>query len=278
MPAFAIRHQTTYTYDAPVELGLHRLYLRPRADHKLRLNRAELVLSPPAEVIWRNDAYGNSLALARFAGQTQRLDIISELEVETFPRSEDQRRRLMTVARDQHSPAEQRALAPFTVLSEEDRFAVMPWLAETAGVDKSQYERLLECAARIRFGFDYGVRHEPGLQGPADTLHARSGSCRDFAQLLIAAARALGAPARFVTGYVYSATSQPGALAPHAWAETYVPGAGWIELDATNGLVDDGDLVPVATAISGEELTPVTGTYSGAATSQLDVSVDIRQL
>ena len=279
MPAFAVRHASVYTYSAPVRLGVHRLYLRPRADHKLKLNVASLSLSPMADVVWRNDPYGNSLAVARFNEATDRLEIVSELEVETFPRSEAQRRLLLSEDAEPPSEADRSALAPYLAISETDRAAVSSWIAEaSADRTKSVYERLLECAARIRFGFDYRLRFEPGLQSAQDTLMCRSGTCRDFAVLMMAAARALGSPARFVTGYVHSPSAAPGSLSPHAWAETYLPGAGWIELDATNGLIDDGELIPVATALSGAELTPVLGSYSGEAEAQLYVNVAVVRL
>ena len=90
----------------------HQLYMRPRADHRLKLNASTLTLSPPAEVVWRNDLYGNSVAIAHFAGTTTKLDIISELSVETFPRSESQRRMLMQTGTTEYSAIERRMLAP----------------------------------------------------------------------------------------------------------------------------------------------------------------------
>ena len=95
MPAFQLRHATTYAFSSPVTLQPHQLYVRPRGDHKMKVLASTLTLSPPAEVVWRSDLYGNSVAIAHFTGQTTRLDIISELSVETFPRSESQRRLLL---------------------------------------------------------------------------------------------------------------------------------------------------------------------------------------
>jgi len=110
-------------------------------------------------------------------------------------------------------------------------------------------------------------------------LRLHSGACRDFAGLMIAAARSLGCAARFVTGYVYTPNAAPGSSSPHAWAEVYIPAVGWIELDAANGLVDDGDLIPVASAASGAELTPILGAFTGyGATSRLSVGVDVTKL
>lgn len=280
MPAFQLRHSTTYRFSSPVTLSPHTLYLRPRSDHKLAMQASTLTLSPPAEVVWRSDLYGNSVAIAYFSGTTTQLDIVSELSVETFPRSESQRRLLLQTGTTQYSPTEQRMLWAYIDQPKETADAVAAWIKRGAsGVQKGQYERLLECAARIRYEFDYRVRYEQGLQTPSETLHLHSGTCRDFAELMIAAARCLGCAARFVTGYVHSPKAAPGAASPHAWAEVYIPAVGWIELDATNGLVDDGDLIPVASAASGVELTPILGAFTGyGATSTLSVGVDVTKL
>ena len=275
MPAFQLRHATTYAFASPVTLQPHQLYMRPRADHRLKLNASTLTLSPPAEVVWRNDLYGNSVAIAHFAGTTTKLDIISELSVETFPRSESQRRMLMQTGTTEYSAIERRMLAPYIDQPWETGHAAAEWIRGGATrVKKTQYERLLECAARIRYEFDYRIRYEPGLQTPAETLQLHSGTCRDFAELMIATARSLNCAARFVTGYVFTPNAAPGSSSPHAWAEVYIPAVGWIELDATNGLVDDGDLIPVASAASGAELTPISGAYFGA-TSTMKVAVDV---
>jgi transglutaminase-like putative cysteine protease len=276
MPAFHLRHATNYAYSAPVVLGPQQLYLRPRADHRLKLNNSTLALSPPADVVWRNDLYGNSVAIATFQGETTQLDIVSELDVETFPRSEQQRRKLLELGLDGYSRTEARVLDPFINMDNETAAAVMAWVQRAStGVQKSSYERLLECAARIRYEFDYRPRYEPGLQPPKETLRLHSGTCRDFAELMIAAARGLGCAARFVTGYVFTPNAAPGSSSPHAWAEVYLSAVGWIELDATNGLVDDGDLIPIASAASGAELTPISGPLTGFAASTMSVAVDV---
>lgn len=277
MPAFQLRHATTYAFSSPVTLSPHSLYLRPRSDHKLKLEASALTLSPPAEVVWRNDLYGNSFAVAYFQGEHTQLDIISELTVDTFPRSESQRRLLLETGTTQYSPTEQRMLWPFIEQPQETTSMAADWISTGANsVQKGQYERLLECAARIRYEFDYRIRYEPGLQSPEETLFQHSGTCRDFAELMIAAARSLGCAARFVTGYVFTPNAAPGSSSPHAWAEVYIPAMGWIELDATNGLVDDGDLIPVATAATGAELTPILGAFTGfGASSTMSVAVDV---
>lgn len=148
MPAFQLRHATTYAFSSPVTLSPHSLYLRPRGDHKLKVRSSALTLSPPAEVVWRNDLYGNSVAVAYFQGEHTQLDIISELTVETFPRSESQRRLLLETGTTQYSPTEQRMLWPYIDQPPETRQAATDWINNGAvRVNKGQYERLLECAA-----------------------------------------------------------------------------------------------------------------------------------
>lgn len=231
-------------------------------------------------MVWRNDLYGNAIAIAYLTGTTSQLDIVSELSVETFPRSESPRRILLGTGATQYSPTEQRMLWACLDQSSDTADAVAAWIKRGASsVQKGQYERLLECAARIRYELDYRIRFEQGLPSPTETLRLHSGTCPDFAELMIAAARSLGCPARFVTGYVYTPNATPGSSSPHAWAEVYIPAAGWIELDATNGLVDDGDFIPVASAASGVELTPVLGAFTGyGARSSVSVGVDITRL
>lgn len=276
MTQFQVRHSTTYTFSAPVELGAHTLYLRPRADHALGVASATLTLSPPAQVIWRNDVYGNSVAIATFTGLSDRLDITSELHVQTFPRSEQQRQALMAIGESVYTPADLRALAPFLPQNTPPSPLLSAWLEKTTSrTSKRTYEKVLECAARIRGEFDYRTRFEEGVQAPEETLTTFSGTCRDFAELLIAASHALGCAARFVTGYIHTPKALPGMAAPHAWAEVYLPGAGWIEIDATNGLVEHADLIPVAVAATGAELSPISGTFTGAAASSLFVGVDV---
>jgi transglutaminase-like putative cysteine protease len=278
MPRFSIRHTTTYAFSSEVSLGPHVLYLRPRADHALRLESATLAVSPAATVVWRNDAYGNSVAVATFAEMTRRLEITSELIVEKFPRSEGQRQYLLALPQASYTDAERRALQPFLGVEPADRRSIDGWMKKTATKSKPTYAKVLECAARIHSEFDYRPRFEPGVQSARETLAEFSGTCRDFAELMIAAARGMGCAARFVTGYVFVPNAAGAPCSPHAWAECYLPGAGWIEIDATNGLVEPGDLIPVAVAATGAELTPVAGTFTGIGGADLFVGVDVIKL
>jgi hypothetical protein len=136
----------------------------------------------------------------------------------------------------------------------------------------------------IKADFAYNARFEEGTQPPAKTLEIRSGTCRDFALLFIEAVRELGIPARFVTGYLYtphldlnlqSDQEFQGAGATHAWAEVYLPGAGWTEFDPTNGLVGTDHLVRVAVVRDPRQASPIVGTFAGSANAFVAMDVEV---
>lgn len=129
----------------------------------------------------------------------------------------------------------------------------------------------------IRAELRYERRDEPGTREPTDTLSRGSGACRDFALLLAECARSLGIAARFVSGYLHDGLAEGrGGAATHAWAEVYVPGPGWIELDPTNGLVGGDRLVRVAVAGTPEGAAPISGSFVGAGGDFLGMTVDVR--
>jgi transglutaminase-like putative cysteine protease len=134
------------------------------------------------------------------------------------------------------------------------------------------YTLLQDLTRYINQTFSYQVREEPGVQSPAQTLASGTGSCRDFAMLFMAAARSLGLAARFVSGYLHDPLSNgPGST--HAWAEVYLPGAGWKGFDPTGGIMVGSDHIPVAVARLPESVPPVAGSFRGAASATLDVGV-----
>ena len=143
---------------------------------------------------------------------------------------------------------------------------------------------LMTMTYAIKEGFSYERREAPGVQTPLQTLERRRGSCRDFAVLMIEAARALGVAARFVSGYVYvpKGADEPvrlGGGATHAWCQIYLPGAGWVEFDPTNGLVGSKDLIRVAVARNPSQAAPLTGAYFGASGDEMgmEVTVEVTQ-
>lgn len=285
-----VRHRTAYRYARPVELGEHRLMLRPRDGHDQRLVESELTIEPrPARICWLYDALDNCVALASFAGSTTSLIVESRFTVD---RREDDSPGGEIDPRARHYP--------FSYLPEElpdvsrsiERIYADPggdlerWANQfvTSGGTTQTGHLLMTMTYAIKEGFSYERREEAGVQAPWATLDRRKGSCRDFAVLMMEAARTLGIAARFVSGYIYAPCGETeperlGGGATHAWVQVYLPGAGWIEFDPTNGLIGGKDLIRVAVARVPEQAAPLTGTYYGNLEDELgmEVSVEVTQ-
>jgi transglutaminase-like putative cysteine protease len=173
-------------------------------------------------------------------------------------------------------------LAPFMEPASDDPNSVLlSWvrsMVERPG--ERALDFLLRLNSQIHHTFSYSPRYEPGTQAPDQTVRWGSGTCRDFAWLMVEALRRLGYAARFVTGYLYSPANQDvrGAGATHAWCEVFLPDVGWIEFDPTNGLAESPDLIPIAVARTPEEAAPVHGgaLIGDPGFSQMQVHVDVR--
>ena len=286
MPFLTIRHATTYRYARAVSFGEHRIMVRPRESYDQRLIEASLDIEPiPAEVRWQHDVFGNSVALARFSGRGTRLSIASTVRIEHTPLGADQVQ-LEDYARSY----------PFTYSSEDmpdllrsierghhDPYRrVDEWARRFVRRDgrTDTLAMLAEMTSAIRRDFTYLPRHEMGTQTPIETLDRRQGTCRDYAVLMIEAARALGLAARFVSGYVYSPSRMTGVVGggnTHAWVRIFLPGSGWVEYDPTNAIVGNRGLVRVAIARDPYQAVPLSGSWTGfpGSFTGMDVSVDI---
>ena len=285
MSRYSIQHRTLYKYARPVELGPHRLMVRPTDSHDLRLESATITLSPNASVRWSHDVFSNSIATVIFEGLTDELLIDSQLQVSRFSRGDaaievDESARSYPFV---YAPDDRLNLGPFL----DCRYAhcspaVIAWAQDIVGPGADTLQALRDMNAAIRTGFAYNVRTTSGVQTPSDTLAMRSGTCRDFATLFIEAARALGFGARFVTGYLYDPALDNGASegiagagATHAWVEVYLPGPGWVEFDPTNGLIESPSLLRVGVATDAEHAVPINGSYNGFPDDVVSVEIDV---
>lgn len=277
MQRYKIIHRTYYNFTAPVTLGPHNLRLRPREDYELRIESLDLKISPEADVLWHRDVEGNSVAIATFTGSTRQLAIESEVIIQQY--LENPLDFLV---------ADYAVAYPFSYQAD-DRVLLAPYMAApgSAGAADLQewiggiwrqgesiqtYSLLQRLTDFIYKNMAYSIREEPGVQSASTTLARRTGSCRDFALLFMAAARELGLAARFVTGYLHAPLSTD-AGATHAWAEIYMPGAGWKGFDPTIGTIVGTDHIPVAVARLAESVPPVAGSFRGSASAKLDVGV-----
>jgi transglutaminase-like putative cysteine protease len=280
-----VRHTTVYRYRRPVVLGDHRLMLRPRDSHDLRLIQTNLNFSPPATLRWSHDVFGNSIAIASFAELAAELRIESSLQLETF---------IGKQPTFQITP--EAASYPF-IYSADDRIDLGRMLerhhpdpAERLGSWARGFIRsnptntsalLADLNSGVAAWISYQSRESEGTQTPVETLDRGWGSCRDLAVLLIEAARSLGFGARVVTGYLYNpstdgrGTAAIGAGTTHAWADIYLPGAGWIAYDPTNGTIGGSNLIRVAVTRDISQAVPIAGSFVGAPNDYLGMTVDV---
>ena len=290
MTGFHIHHVTTYRYAQPVSFGPHRLMLRPRDSHDLRLIDATLTISPSAVLRWSYDVFGNSVAQATFADMANELTVVSDLHVERYSAEEAQLRMIAPEAMAYpfvYSPSDRIDLGgtdqchypdPKGQLTEFARSFVVEHPVETLSL-------LTSINSAINRDILYSARYDEGTQAPLDTLMWRTGTCRDMAMLMIETVRCLGFGARFVTGYLYDPAldggfgGTVGAGQTHAWLEIYVPGAGWIEFDPTNNRFNSSDLIRVAVTRDAAQAIPLMGSFNGQTNDflGLDVAVTVRR-
>jgi transglutaminase-like putative cysteine protease len=283
MTALKILHKTVYRFRQPVSLGAHRLMLRPRESRDLRLMSHTLAITPVPVLTWAHDVFGNAVAMATFTTMTDMLVIDSLVDIllnaapwpvfdiaasaisYPFHYSDDESTDLSALAIEQYpdQAGQLRVWARSFIRSNPtDTLALLKDLS-------------LGVAGRI----GYQSREVEGTQSPTQTLDRGWGSCRDFAVLFVEATRSLGFGARVVSGYLHNPNQDrvgsTGAGSTHAWAEVYLPGAGWITFDPTNRSVGGFNLIPVAVARDIRQAVPVSGSFIGLTDAFLGMGVEV---
>lgn len=281
---FDITHTTQYRYARPVGLGEHRVMFRPRDSHDLRVLATDLTVDPaPRDIRLVIDAYSNSVAIVTPAETAESLRFTATFTVEH------------TGSRALDLPIDPRAARyPFSY-EPEDRLALHPYLLPFYPGKQDRLlawahqfvqpesptdtrELLVRMNQAIRDTMRYETRYEEGVRHPEQTLDLCSGSCRDFATLMIEAVRQLGFAARFVSGYIYSDELEDtrSAGATHAWLQVYLPGSGWIAFDPTNNLIGGNELIRVGMARHASLASPLSGTWMGAPADYLGMTVEVQ--
>jgi len=291
MTILSVKRVTTYSYAAPVRLGEHRMMLRPRDSNDQRLLNATLDIEPrPQSVRWIHDVFDNCVAIVNFAGNTRSLRVESNITLAHTPFEgpevllEDGARHYPFSYDGEEMPDLARSIERHYAdpSGELDRW-VQRFLRQGRPTETGTL--LMTLTYAIKEGLFYERRAARGTQSPLETLASRRGSCRDFATLMMEAARALGFAARFVSGYIYVPDRDTGGRylgggSTHAWCQLYLPGAGWVEFDPTNGIVGNRDLIRVAVAREARQAIPLHGSYFGDAADEegMVVSVNVRRL
>lgn len=282
---FDIVHRTRYAFHREVQLDRHRMLFRPRGSHDLRVLATGLVVTPEAsELHLVHDAYSNSVALFQPASPAASLEIVASFTVEhTGTRALDLPLDPSAAGCPPiYDDAEQPVLAPFIAAFYEDPSGRLSAWAQQFVAAGDARAVLVAMTRHIRETMTYLARAEQGVQTPYHTLDSGTGSCRDFATLMIEAARRLGIAARFVSGYLYCADLDPARAgqavpgATHAWVEAYLPGAGWLPFDPTNNLIGGTDLVRVGVACHASQAVPVSGEWFGYPADFGALHVDVQ--
>ncbi|KRB56616.1 transglutaminase [Rhizobium sp. Root708] len=288
MLILSIRHRTTYSFRENVSLSPHRLILRPREGRELRLLSHEISTSPEAALSWSNDVFGNAIASATFQTPSDSLVVDSSATVDLtasawpvfdiaasainypflYPANDWTDLGALTV--QQHDDVEQRLAS---------------WARGfVAGSPADTLSLLRDISLGIASSISYQSREEDGTQAPLTTLDRGWGSCRDFAVLFVEAVRSLGFGARIVSGYLFNPdsllTGSTDYGSTHAWAEVFVPGAGWITFDPTNRSMGGANLIPVAVIRDIAQAVPLSGSFTGAENAflSMDVTVEVRAI
>jgi len=282
MQRYKILHRTYYNFSSSVQLGPHALRLRPREGHELRIESSTLKITPPASLRWHRDAEDNSVAIATFTEPSNQLTIESEVIIQQYNQAP-----LDFLLADYatnfpfaYSPEDLVLLSPYLATIENSQSQITDWVANICptGEPIQTYAILQRLCRQIQQTMTYRIREEQGVQAAEETLLSATGSCRDFANLFLVAARRLGLAARFVSGYLHAPPSTMNFGATHAWAEVYLPGAGWKGFDPTLGEIVGSDHIPVAVARLPESVPPIAGSFIGPPGANLDVGVWVSKL
>lgn len=274
-----IVHETHYTYTRKVRFGPHRLVLRPREGHDLRVESMQVQVTPAATLTWTRDVFGNSIGTLDFEKTGRELRIVSNVLVtRTPPYSHRTHDTEPTPWPPVYDPLEIAVVAAYQQPSyPSDGAAVSHWVRDRSPKHRDDVELIVRGLNRaIHDQIHYVRREEKGVLTPAQTIKKGVGSCRDFATLLLDAARSLGIAARFASGYLECSAAEAGYASTHAWTEIYLPGHGWRGYDPTLGTKTTS--AHVATGLSNHPrgVMPVTGSYYGPASAFQAMSVSVK--
>ncbi|MCZ4315068.1 transglutaminase family protein [Comamonadaceae bacterium G21597-S1] len=282
-----IVHTTTYHYREPVRFGVHRVMFRPRDSHDQRVLATDLQVSPQAEIRLIQDVYSNSIALVQPQQPARELRIVCSFSIEHVPGDAAPPLAVSAQALPfSYAPQEWIDLAPYLRPHTEDPDGrLIAWAHQflDASGRSPTFDLLARMNAHVASSLRYVARDEEGTQTPLRTQELGSGSCRDYALLMMEAVRRLGIAARFVSGYLYDESldadgevAMVGSGVTHAWLQVFLPGAGWITYDPTNNLIGGSQLIRVAVVRDPSFAAPISGIWYGEPDAYKEMNVTVQ--
>ncbi len=270
-----LKHRSVYEYSKPVSLGPHLVRLRPAPHAPQRVLDYALTIAPAHDLHWQQDPFGCWQARVTFPEKTQTLSVevtlrVARVAVNPFAFALDPEAAQMPFA---YAPTLADALAPCLAVGEIGE--KLAGYLETCPRAGATVAILVALNQKLHADHVYEQREEEGVQTPEETIARAAGSCRDLAWLFVTIARRLGVAARFVSGYFIPWDKENhGEAELHAWAEAYLPGAGWVGFDPTSGLLAADGHAPLAAAAHYADASPITGTAEAAA-ARLSFSIEV---
>jgi transglutaminase-like putative cysteine protease len=260
-----IRYQTAYRYERPVHFSRHEIRLFPRGDIFTHVHRMKFETNDNAHIRFGRDIFDNCVATCSFPEPANELRIVLELDLQLAKKNpfdfllRDDAVQLPLV----YPAALRRVLAPFLQKEAGPALRIPGWKFPARGAPRATVDVLVELNQRLHECVGYERRQEGAPRTPEETLRYGRGACRDVALLLAAILRQHGLAARLTSGYLREAESEvkraEGSL--HAWTEVYLPGAGWVGMDGTNGIFANHNFIAAAVGITPADVTPIDGSF-----------------
>ncbi len=257
-----ISYETVYRYAEPVQFSPHDLRIIPRSDAFVQLRALKFDTQPEATLRFSHDVFDNQIASLFFSGASETLAVRMNADVELAKKNPFD---FILAAEAVELPFTSRreSAALFAGRRSRGAIALPNWRAPTTSARRGTVETLVELTRAIHGCIDYERREEGPARSPRETLRRGRGACRDVAVLLAEILRSLGLAARIVSGYLREADEaiHRAERSLHAWAEVFLPGAGWVGLDPTNGIFCDDNFIAAAVGLQPAHVTPISGSF-----------------
>jgi transglutaminase-like putative cysteine protease len=260
-----LRYQTIYRYDEPVGFSPHDVRLFPRSDRFSRVRRLDFTTTPKATVRYSRDVFENTVASCYFPERSKELEFKLAINLDL-----DEKDPFHFILENdavetpfEYGPATAKLLAAYRERRTKDRLVLPGWEPPTSKKRRDTVKTLVQLNKTLHECIGYERREEGAALSPGETLRLGRGACRDVTVLLAEILRQMGFAARLTSGYLRESDAETrraeGSL--HAWTEVFLPGAGWVGLDATNGVFCNHNFIGAAVGLTPAEITPISGVY-----------------